>query len=493
MEKSVTADLSQLSEALTAAARPGAMLPPSELLSSLAGEADPVAALSDFDKGNALFAAFNQEFGFINTSRVTRKPLPAEDQERWAGLIRWLIDEFRRWRRADDSKREKLVALFVVTQSCDWNSEFWNALPADLSENNDLVEALATIVGGLNVAFMSRGAHTPPIWEMEEVERFRQADARADWVAVAECWKKFANAIFPSTIIMQTVRCLHRYGFDHLVKALSGLRQTPVAMQVAGALVDQHRLCLAIASDNPYVQFGCAYQALSKRPNSIQLSAPEQELLTALLLKVANNGDQWQAWMLIFNRYPARYPALQAALGRALAAAPELAIESYVSSINLTTNLIAAPRENRRYVAECLRAFREAADPTRRCTLWTMAQERWSGWRFDSHGHDKYLFEIGWSELDYAVVAYAIECMDDAGRKVAMDSIHRQLSVLDYQWHASLSDCITSWNRLFSQFQPYAHAAKAVLSTEDWLVEGRHYYPSDLQGQDYLKMMHRVP
>ncbi len=485
MEKSVTVGPSRFNEALASSEKAGAILPPGKLLNALSGEADPVAALSDLEKGNALFETFNEEFGFIKTSFITRQPLSSEDQERWAGLIRWIINELRQWRRSDDPKRSKIVALFVVTESCDRNNEFWNALSSDLSENKDLVEALAAIVRGLHGTFSSWKVSTPSIWETEELERFKQADARADWAIIAECYQNFENVNFPRVIITQTVRCLHRYGFDRLVKALSGLRQTPIAMLVVGALIDQHRLDLAIVSDNPYVQFACTYQTLSRRQNPILLSSAEQERLTALLLKVANNGDQWQAWMLTFNHYPANYPALQAPLGQALATASELAIESYVSSINLTS----MPRENRRYVAECLRVFREAADPARRSILWTMAHERWSAWRFDSHSHDEYLFEIACSELDYAIVAYAIECMDEVERKVAMDSIYWQLIALDKQWHMSKSDLITNWNRLLSKLQPYAHAAQTILANSDWLVD-RQYYLFGLGDQNYLKMMY---
>ena len=489
MEESVTVDSSQFSKALAAAEIAGAILPPGKLLIALEGAAYPVAVLSDFEKGNALFETFNEEFAFIQTSFITRQPLSAEDQMRWANLIRWTIKELRQWRRSDDPKCEKIVAIFVVIHSCDRSSEFWNALSTDLSDNKDLVEALAALLGSLNVSFSSWKVSTPSIWETEEVERFKQAEARADWVVVAECWKKFTIGIFPSVIITQTVRCLYRYGFDRLVKALSGLCQTPIAMLVAGALIDQHRLDLAIASDNPYVQFACAYQTLSRRQNALQLSVVEQERLTVLLNKVSNNGDQWRSWMLIFNRYPAHYPVLQTPLGRVLATVPELAIENYVGSIDLNTTLISTPGDSRRYVAECLRTFREVADQDRRRTLWTMAHERWSAWRFDSHDHDKYLFGIGCSELDYAVVAYVIECMDDPERKVVIDSIHQQLIFLDKQWYASISDCITSWNRLLSQFQPYAHAAQAIFANNDWLAD-RPYYLFDLQGQNYLKMMY---
>jgi hypothetical protein len=73
-----------------------------------------------------------------------------------------------------------------------------------------------------------------------------------------------------------------------------------------------------------------------------------------------------------------------------------------------------------------------------------------------------------------------------------MAGIARELAVVDDDWHASFSDCLTAWNRLLSRFQPYAHAASAVASGADWLAEGRHYYFFDPQSEHYLTLMCRA-
>lgn len=264
-------------------------------------------------------------------------------------------------------------------------------------------------------------------------------------------------------------------------------------MQVAGALTVEQRLGLAIASDNPYIQFSCAQKTLSHWPKQSQLPLREQQFLTNLLLKVAKESARWKAWMEVFNSYPLRYPALQVALGNALAVAPESAVEAYVSSIRLhSTRLHSTPGESRRHVAECLRAFRGAAKRERCSMLWTCAYQRWSAWRFDLDRPGKYLFDISRSELDYAVVAYATECMGDAGRGQALGAICNELSVLDNRWYASLQDCVTEWNRLLSQFQPYAHAMSAIAAGEDWLTESKIYRPFDESKEVYLKMMFSV-
>jgi hypothetical protein len=82
-----------------------------------------------------------------------------------------------------------------------------------------------------------------------------------------------------------------------------------------------------------------------------------------------------------------------------------------------------------------------------------------------------------WSDLDYAVVGYALECMTEAARSEAMESIRHQISALENHWYKSFSDIITAYNRLVSQFQPYAHASLVARNDGDWLPETNTYLP----------------
>jgi hypothetical protein len=176
--------------------------------------------------------------------------------------------------------------------------------------------------------------------------------------------------------------------------------------------------------------------------------------------------------MQVFNAYPVRYPALQRSLGQALATVPEPAVSAYVDSIVLHVLPVSAD-PNRRNTATCLQAFRAAATPERHCALWTLAHDRWSAWRFDQANPETHLFAVNWSQLDYAVVAYASECLDQAERDASMNTVRERLGQLDDLWHNSITDIVTAWNRLLSQFQPYAHSSQILKSGEDWLTESR--------------------
>lgn len=402
--------------------------------------------------------------------------------------MRWFIRELQEWRSTNDPRFHKLTALFVVSAYCDRNGDFWTALPNDAEQNNDLLRALGRLISGISYNFSTRGLRPEPIWERETVAKLKVADTEKDWLTISELWPSFESSIMPSVFQMQFIRCLYRFGFGSLVSALDGTSETILAMQFADSITIGQRLILGIASNNHYIQFGCVYQTFFHWPKTNRLGHEEQQSLKQLLLRVADDEPRWEKWMQVFNRYPLRYPAMQQALGEVLAVTSKTSINAYIESINLSTTCDGS----RRSVAECLRAFRAVAHPDRAKAMWRLAYQRWSQWQFELASKDKYLFEIGCSELDYAIVAYVIECMTEHERDETLSQLTVTLHVVDNTWHASLSDCITYGNRILSQFQPYAHAAQALRLDEDWLMEGKHYLPYEPQNELYLPMMFHV-
>jgi hypothetical protein len=481
-----------LAKAASQALQDGDYTEPTALVAVVRGLAHPVQALQDEDQARELFEAFDTDFGFIRFSfsalpNVARAPIRPLDEQRYASLLRWLIHQVRIWRRAEDPRYEKLVAAFVVAQMCDSHQGLWELLPNDIGDNADLLDDLARLVGSFAVAFNALPGAEVPIWEGEAAEEFKRADAAGDWVAVIRDWQQFRHQLFfANTLQMQAVRVLHRFSFRRLVVSLADLRQTPVAMMLAGVLTVEQRLRLAIASDSPYIQMAVVYRTLTddRRPQS--LTDADQRLLMELLLKVANDAPRWAQWMKIF----AGYPALDLPLGRALARVPQAAIDGYVDSISLFPKPVGADAR-RRSVAECLRQFRSTAGPEQRQALWTRAHERWLQWDFNRADPNQHLTGICWSDLDYAVVAYACECMDEAARNSAMDRIRAELQTLEHCWHASFTDILSCWNRLLSRFQPYAHATFISNTAEDWLPEIRTYFAFDPSANAYTHLMYR--
>lgn len=472
---------------LREAEKPGDELIPSDLVNVVLSQSEPIRALTDHDQASLFFEAIRCQFEFIAIARVSGNQPSAEDVGRWAALMRWFGRELQQWRLVNDQKYHKLTALFVLSTYCEQNGFLWTALPNGVEQNAELLCTLEKLIAGISCDFSARGSGYEPIWERETVERFAVADTEEDWLTISELWPSLATSIIPSVFQEQAVQCLYRFGFEYLVQAVSGTRKAILAMQFAGSLSIGQRFLLGIASNNTYVQFGCVYQTFFHMPKTSCLDYEEQKSLIKLLLRVADDEPRWEKWMQVFNRYPIRYPAMQQSLGQTLAIAPEVALYAYVDSIRLNT----ASDGSRQSVAECLRAFRTTASTERSQTMWKLAYQRWSKWQFELENKEKHLSKIGCSELDYAVVAYGIECMNDEERAAVLVEISDALRVVNNSWHASDSDCITCWNRLLSQFQPYAHAAQVMCLEEDWLMEGKYYHLlPDFQHERYFKMMY---
>jgi hypothetical protein len=486
----------QLAEAVLEAGNDGDVLAPSQLITLLAGLENPVQALMDWDQANQLFAAFDSEFGFINHARFARILIQPSDIVRYAALLRWLIRELRQWRRAHDNESRAVVAIVVAAQACDFDKSLWQLLPDEIAANADLVDYFKGVVAHSAVTINPLTSARP--WEVEALAKFHEADAKGDWVGIMDGWTRLREFPFlANTLQTQATHFLYRYAMNDLVQAISNVRQSAPAMQIADAFGVDQRLSLALASDNPYFQLAAAYRSVTEprnpRDRSEGLNALDQQLLSDLLIKVANDGTRWQAWMQILNTYPVRFPLLQVPLGTALARAPDSAIEPYVKSIWLYPKQAQADR-GRRCVADCLMEFRAAATPERRRGLWTAAHTRWLEWNFNERDSSQHMFWVGWCDLDFALVGYACECINDTEREHMIQSIGRELQMFDKRWYASYTDIISTWNRLLSRLQPYAWASRLPAEDENWLTDNNQVcYPFNPETDKYTALKYRIP
>lgn len=470
------------------AAKLGPEEPPNDLIAAVNAESDPIQAIYDHDRSLVLNEALRKQFGLLVSLAAGGKPPIVADVTRWAALVRWLIRELREWRSDLDPKRYKLAILLFTTACCDLDNYLWAALPDGIESNSDLLSVLEKYIATAKAGFSGRGMQLEPIWEKEVVERFMQADATGNWETIGEMWHYVRDAILPNLFCMQVSRCLYRYGSTRLISAVACVKQITFAVQVLRSLPVGGQLAVGCDSDNPYVEFACALEAFTHWRKSQRPNEAMQELLNRLLLKVAADQPRWQQWMKVFNRYPVRYPAIQVSLGQALAVMPAAAVETYIDTIDLTVS----PDDGRELVAECLRTFRTVANTDRAKFVWTRAYGRWSVWQFGVEGDGKHLTKISFSELDYAVVGYVVECMKDAERDTIRSDLFSRISTLTDEWHASIVDCFAVWYRLLSQFQPYSHGETVKQSGGDWLQTGFVIWPFDPKTKPYEMMMFRV-
>ncbi len=473
--------------ALNAAKNAGDAYEPRELMLRIEACSNPIQALGEWDAANHIFAGLEEALGFMRRVRAFNTAPTPQELTRLTALIRWLIHELREWREENDPRYLKLTALFVVVQSCDSEDDLWRALPGDISQNDALLDSLARLMRGLSSSCQPRPDMPEPIWERDTVERFTKADADENWLTLSELWHCFESALVPHPFQTGLVRSLCRFDFSRLIQAVVGINQTVIAMQVAGTLQTADRFRLALGTASPWVRFACVYYTFLHQSKTEALSQEEQGLLKELLLQIAQDTPLWRKWMMVFNHYPVRYPQLQPVLGRALADMDDAAIQTYIDSISLYPS---SSNSQRYAVAACLREFHKVAAEERRKALWTWAFNRWSEWFVDIANTERYSFEIVWSELDYAVSAYAVECLDKEERRTAEVALQEQLGSIKNRWHQSESDFIKDYYRLLSQLQPYAHGDKVIADRIDCLPE-KHYIPSTLSTDRYLQMMLR--
>jgi len=474
--------------ALTQSMTVGQEFVPTDLLTTINADPNPTSVLNDMDRGNAHFEAMQRDFGFLHISRITQKSPSAQEQERLAALMRWLRREFREWSLATDRDCHTLAAMFVITAHCSQQGNLWPDFFASSSVNPEIVAELSKRIAHLQFTFSPNILSRTPISDKDILDRFNVADREGDWVTVASEWPRLGDFLFPDAFLSQAVCYLQAFACDALRAAMEQVIQIVPVMLLMSSLSVADSLALAIASTNPYVQFGSLLRLFQQqRRRNESISQTEEDLLAKLLIIIAADTVQWQQWMLALNRYPIRYPQIQRSLGRVLAEVPNAALQHYISAVILTTTGI-----GRSTVAECLRTFRSVASLDRRMTLWTLAHERWLQWRFGEHESTETLMNIGSCELDYAIVGYALECMNAEQLNERCATLMTDLSLIDEIWHTSAIEFIQTVSHNLSAFQPYAYARQTG-ANDDWLMaEGRYILPFDPQTERYKAMFYRI-
>lgn len=455
-----------LLSAMVKAKQPGPLEAPESLLAVIEEESDPFVSISDREVCNKLFEAIRSKFAFIDLVRVSGKPPSDTDFDKLIGLLRWLIQESTNWSSEADPRRTRLVALFVVGRFTTMEANFWGAVPNDFRPSDDLLGALERVISGLTMSFTTRGL-AAPIWELEAVEQFEKADAESDWIGIAQGWRLIENGFFPGIAIAQAAQCLDRFAPARLVQAVSALRRTAPVMSVALSLSPNASLRLGSRSANPHVQFATTYISVSRPTNREPLDDDSKKYLVKILENISKDELRWAAWMRVFNFFPSRFPELQTPLGCVLADANDTALQAYVDAISLHWS----GQQARYSVADCLRAFRDKADVKKRKALWSFAYQRCMSWRFGINGTADGLTRISQCELDYALVGYAVECLDGGQRQHMIASLIEKLQTVENNWHPGITDCLSEWNAVLSEMQPLFLAINIEGTDADWIDE----------------------
>ncbi|MBR0899100.1 hypothetical protein JQ616_29460 [Bradyrhizobium tropiciagri] len=476
-----------LKAALNAACEEGVVTTPQRLLETAVRLADPLQALVDWDRAEELFAVFAEEYPFLRRMHYANVAPTQDEAARYADVIRWLMRSLRNWSGTAEAAQADLAAIIVVAQTCDVDGVLWQLLPEDIGRNTNLIDVLKRLVASFGLTITAGPGSAR---DTEALARFIEADAQGDWVTISQMWSSLRRVpFFPNAVQAASVRCLNRFAPERLAEGLRDVRQSILALQLVSALSVEDRLRVAMATDNGHLELAAVQQTVAPwQGSSPDLTAAETQLLTEQLLKVMLDPKRWTAWMKIFNHYPARFPTLQVSLGEALAGGSADGLQAYVDAIWL----YAKPPGQAAGTAQCLGVFREHASLECRQALWTAAHERWLAWDFGASDPNEHLARIVCTDLDYAVISYATECMAEFERTEMIQRVRERLLTIDHDWYETEVELMSAWYRQLSKLQPYAAAARFLRGESEWNADGQPSWPFDPERARYAAIKYRA-
>lgn len=442
------------------------------------------------DSINNCFDSLQIYYGFIFNSIHTSIELTEQQKNQFINLIVWFLRSLEKWKKNHDLEYRELAALLIVSSYLDVDGCFWKVLPSNLKISTELLEELQQLILKFKSNFSDRENIETPIWERETVEQFKNAVSNGECLLISELWVRFESSLIPNVFQTQMVKFLAKFNFSLLCDALIDYKDIPILlMHTMHGLTIKQALSLGAESDNTYVEFTAVFGALSRLEKSRTLDEDDENKLVSIFRKVSQDTIRFREWMDIFNKHPIRYPSLQRALGLFLAChGQEASIDSYINSISLssTTN------QSRNLVTTCLNVFKNNADIKTRTILWRKAFNRWEIWKFNTDIQDLGLFNVGVSELDFALVGYYLECVPANDRIAYQLTIINQMNSIRSKWHGSITNCVTYWNLLVSQLQPVTHAINIENSNESWLMENKYFMPEPFNNSSYIDMSFRA-
>lgn len=455
--------------AIEKATEAGHSAAPEQLITVIEASNDPFQYLSDWESNIEIFNAIQSYYSFANSTLCNTQKETLDDLHKIIELLRWFQQESTNWHLALDKKHTILVTFLAIGQFFGTISEdFWANTPDKFKPNDELITELVKLISNINFSSTTHGLN-PPIWEQEAIERFEQADARKDWIEIANGWRLIEHGFISGVVITQATKWLDRFSHLHLVHATSGLQQMASVMSVMLALSPKSALRLGANSDNPYVQFAAIYRTTSSRANRERLDDISQRFLIEILQLVSKDDIRWSEWMHVFNLYPLQFPELQIPLGHVLANSDISTIKLYLDTIDLHWS----GQNTRLLVADCFDSFRKNAPLEKRQALWDLAYQRWVSWRFGLNERDANLTKIARCELDFALVGYFIECSDDVQRQHILESLHKEFKAVEDMWHSDITGCISELNAVLSKMQPLFLAISIIGTDADWIEENK--------------------
>jgi hypothetical protein len=473
VEKAMTAWRDMLAEAIAASGQSGDLLAPTSLLRLSNSLDNPLAMLSGRDTECEIFAALDEDLGFVRVIRSSKLTISADQKEKLASSIRWLVRMLSDWRQIDDPRHARFVAIIAVAARLDENGALWPLMPDTITQNQELGQELKDTLGRLQFRVEAANLSRSPIVDREQMEEFATAEAEQNWPALRLFAENVPWRFQSNAILDQSVRLLNRFFTNHLAEVGRAVSQVGVAMQMMTALSVGDAFTVATQAENNTLQFAAVCRLFAIHDRVRALDAAQENALVALLNQVSTDAPRWDAWMRAFAAHPYQTSQMQRAIGLSLAFSDEAALRAYVDALCLQSSWL-----GRDEVKACLGAFANCVSVERRQAAWRMAFARWSDWNFGERDGHSATTEITLSNIDFAIVGYAVECLSSEERETHIAGCLDMVERAEHVWHKSQLNFMYYMYRVLSHSQPFLRARDCGTDWDNWLwsKSGKFYF-----------------
>jgi hypothetical protein len=254
-------------------------------------------------------------------------------------------------------------------------------------------------------------------------------------------------------------------------------------MQMITAISVADAFRWATRSANNILQFAAVCRLFTQHDQVRTLDSAQEAALVGLLVQVATDAPRWSAWMQAFAAYPYTANLIQPAIGACLAVSDEAALRAYIDAIYLQASWL-----GREEVKICLIAFATYVSLERRRVAWSLAYARWSAWNFGEQDGHSAPTAITVSNIDFAIVGYATECLSPEEREGHIVRCLDRIRGTEHVWHTSQLSYMHEIYRALSGSQPFLHACDCDTAPDNWLWDKVVYYLFDELHDPYWQL-----
>lgn len=419
--------------------------------------------------------------------RGLKDSLTEDEQNTLEGLLQWLIQELRVWDETEDKNAKRLAFIFIISNILIEN--LWELIPLCVINNPKLNTFLEGRFNEFQCNIVIPQQRQVPIWENEAAQQYIRAIHERDWQYLANKWHILGRSPKldqANTFQYQIFLFLLNYSPEHLISATNRYEDFISLMLICRehSFSLLQRFQLALDTTNELFRFILLFSLERNNNKYHDLTDAEAECFARIFQKIGSNSDQLRHWLMIFNRYPVRFPIFAEGFGVYVAKyASEADIDLYSETIKVKAiNSEHGYHDTRQILGKTFQKIAEFAESDVRKLFWSKCYCKWLAWNFGQAEEHYHLSAVHFSNIDYALVGYFIECQEQGDREEVVQNILKDVdSIFTKNWYGSQSGITTEFYNLLSKLQPVCYAGEVGKDElTSWLMKPEKIYGSNM-------------